>query len=149
MDEDISKVLKDIAVQILKTQSIVLQNESDLHYVQIQLIDFLNDEFGRRDINRLKIVLSELGTNILKYAVKGKIIMSLVKRVDSSIGMKIEAIDKGPGIFMLDKAMKDNYSTGKSLGLGLPGIKRLSDEFQIVSEIDSGTHVVLFIWLTK
>jgi serine/threonine-protein kinase RsbT len=148
MDDNTSKKVKDIAVQSLKTQVIVLQNESDLHYIQMQLVEFLNHQGGKRDLNRLKIVLSELGTNILKYAVKGKIVMSLVKRFDS-IGMKIEAIDKGPGIVKLDKAMEDNYSTGKSLGLGLPGIKRLADEFQIVSEMDSGTHVVLLIWLTK
>ncbi len=64
-------------------------------------------------------------------------------------GIVVVAQDSGPGIPDINLAMQDGYSTGKSLGLGLPGAKRLMDEFEIVSEVGKGTKVTMKKWVQK
>jgi serine/threonine-protein kinase RsbT len=89
--------------------------------------------------------ISELARNIVQYAQRGEIVLSVVE--GSRRGIQIVARDEGPGIPNLELAMRDGYSTGGSLGLGLPGARRLMDEFAIDSEVGKGTTVSMRKWL--
>ena len=111
-------------------------------------MDELFDTYSLTEQLRMKVntVLSELAYNQLKYAEKGSIETSFFKEA-AKLGIKIKASDKGPGIADVDLALKDNYSTSGTLGLGLPGIKRLVDEFEINSVVNEGTTIVVVIWI--
>lgn len=89
--------------------------------------------------------ISELLTNIVKYAKNGRLTLREVKRRGEP-GLEVIVQDGGPGIPNLDEAMKENMSTGGSLGLGLPGTRRLVDEFEIDTEIGKGTKVRIVKW---
>ena len=95
--------------------------------------------------SRLLTVASELGTNLAKYATHGVVTGGFRSSDQRKIFLRAE--DKGPGIADLAAAMRDHYSTGGSMGVGLPGIKRLSDRFEIESECGRGTRVLLEIHL--
>ncbi|HTI09722.1 MAG TPA: anti-sigma regulatory factor [Puia sp.] len=98
-------------------------------------------------VNQTKLITaaSELVRNMLNYANGGKILIEIVSRGRDN-GIRLTFSDKGPGIKDIPLAMKDGYSTGKSLGLGLPGAKRLSNEFNIQSEAGKGTIVTIIKW---
>ncbi len=89
--------------------------------------------------------ISELARNIVTYAGQGEIIISAAAR-NGGPGIVIVAQDSGPGIADIGLAMQDGYSTTKSLGLGLPGAKRLMDEFEIQSEVGKGTTITMKKW---
>lgn len=89
--------------------------------------------------------ISELARNILEYAKRGEIELDRVERSDGQ-GILVIARDNGPGIPNIDLAMQDGFSTGRSLGLGLPGAKRLMDEFEIRSKINVGTTITAKKW---
>lgn len=95
-----------------------------------------------RDSDIMITSTSELGTNILKYAGKGFIIMRLVEDKGNTF-VEITATDGGPGIEDVDQALSDHFSTSGTLGLGLPGIKRLVDEMTIYSEAGQGTRITI------
>ncbi len=92
------------------------------------------------DQSLVKTMLSELGTNIIKYAKRGVLRVTRIES-DDAVDIAIEADDKGPGIADVELAMQDRYSTGTSLGLGLPSVRRMADAFSIVSAPDAGTRV--------
>jgi serine/threonine-protein kinase RsbT len=89
--------------------------------------------------------ISEVARNILSHAGGGEVMISGCDR-DGLAGIEVTARDDGPGIADIDRAMQDGYSTGCGLGLGLPGARRLMDEFEIVSEVGAGTTVLLRKW---
>jgi serine/threonine-protein kinase RsbT len=93
----------------------------------------------------LATAISELARNILQYAGQGEIVMQLLDRGRDQ-GLMVLARDRGPGIADLSMAMEDGYSTSGRLGLGLPGVRRLMDEFQIESGVGTGTHVRIVKW---
>jgi len=102
---------------------------------------------GMSILNQTKLITatSELVRNLLKYGGGGKVLIeSVVNGRDN--GVRVTFIDNGPGIADVSLAMKDGYSTGKSLGLGLPGTKRLVNEFDIRSEPGKGTTVMITKW---
>jgi len=90
--------------------------------------------------------ISELARNILQYARSGEIVLRPVE-VGSRLGLAVEARDDGPGIPDIGLAMQDGFSTAGRLGLGLPGVRRLMDEFEIHSISGSGTMVRVRKWL--
>lgn len=98
-------------------------------------------------VNQTKLITaaSELARNMLKYANGGSVLVEAVSE-GRETGIRLSFIDKGPGIKDIPLAMKDGYSTGKSLGLGLPGTKRLVNEFDIKSIIGKGTTVIITKW---
>ena len=101
--------------------------------------------FSSIDLTLIVTAISEVARNILLYAREGEIVL----RVDNDGGQRgivVVARDEGPGIPDLELAMRDAYSTGNGLGLGLPGARRLMDEFEIQSEISKGTTVVMKKW---
>jgi len=89
--------------------------------------------------------ISELARNIISYAGKGEILMSVVRDSDRT-GIIIVASDNGPGIADISLAMRDGFSTSGSLGIGLPGARRLMDEFNIESQLGHGTIVKVTKW---
>jgi serine/threonine-protein kinase RsbT len=102
--------------------------------------------FGGSDPTLLATAISELARNILQYAQSGEIVLSPGQN-GTHVGIVISARDSGPGIADIPRAMQDGYSTGRGLGLGLPGVKRLVDEFEIVSEAGKGTRVTVRKWV--
>jgi serine/threonine-protein kinase RsbT len=90
--------------------------------------------------------VSELARNILKYASAGEIRLRQIER-PSGRGVEIEAVDWGPGIENLELAMRDHFSSGGTLGLGLPGVRRMMDEFSLESTPGEGTRVTAVKWL--
>lgn len=89
--------------------------------------------------------ISEVARNIAAYAGCGEIVLTVVEK-DSRKGIFIIARDEGPGIPDISLAMQDGYSTSKGLGLGLPGAKRIMDDFAIESKIGKGTIVRMTKW---
>ncbi|MBZ4040807.1 anti-sigma regulatory factor [Flavobacterium hibisci] len=104
-------------------------------------------KLGMSILNQTKLITatSELVRNLLKYGGGGKVIIESVSNGRDN-GVRVTFIDNGPGIADIELAMKDGYSTGKSLGLGLPGTKRLVNEFEIKSEPGNGTTVTITKW---
>jgi len=101
--------------------------------------------FSTGDATLIATSISELARNIVSYARKGEIILKVVQG-SSRLGISIVASDHGPGIWDIRQAMKDGFSTSGSLGLGLPGVRRLMDEFEIDSEPGRGTIVTVKKW---
>ena len=102
--------------------------------------------FSTSSIATITTTVSELVRNILKYAGKGYVRLDPAQR-NHIKGLRITVRDKGPGIADVEKAMADHFSTSGTLGLGLPGVKRMMDEFEIDSEPGQGTRVVVTKWL--
>jgi serine/threonine-protein kinase RsbT len=104
--------------------------------------------FPPSDLALIATAISELARNIVRYAGCGEIIFNLVERGEKR-GIVVVARDEGPGISNIDLAMQDGYSTSGSLGLGLPGARRLMDEFEITSKHlnGKGTTVTVRKWL--
>jgi serine/threonine-protein kinase RsbT len=100
------------------------------------------------DLTVVATAISEVARNILEYAGDGEIVLRAVQDGDRS-GILVVATDQGPGIDDIERAMQDGYSTGHSLGLGLPGARRLMDEFEIRSELDRGTTVTMTKWVSN
>lgn len=103
-------------------------------------------DFRSSDLTLLATAISELARNIVVYANgRGEIEVDLIQD-GTRRGVLVIARDEGPGIPDIARAMQDGYSTGKSLGLGLPGARRLMDEFEISSEVGRGTTVTMKKW---
>lgn len=102
--------------------------------------------FGSVDQARITTAISELARNIYLYASKGQIHIEEVVSGNKR-GIKISAVDKGPGIRDIRKVMEDGYTTSGGLGAGLPGVKRLMDDFTIDSELNNGTTITATKWL--
>ena len=92
--------------------------------------------------------ISELARNIVTYAKQGEIRLKVIEGSPDRRGIQVIAHDDGPGIADLDQALRDGFSTSGSLGVGLPGVRRLVDEFHIDSQRDRGTTVTITKWKT-
>ena len=101
--------------------------------------------FSGSDLALIATAISEIARNIVVHAGGGAIMIS--ELADGRTGIEIVARDDGPGILDIDLAMQDGYSTVASLGLGLPGARRLMDEFTIESQEGHGTTVVMRKWI--
>jgi serine/threonine-protein kinase RsbT len=101
--------------------------------------------FAGSDLTIIATAISEVARNIVVYARRGEIILSSLARGNKR-GLQVIARDDGPGIPDIEMAMRDGFSTGKSLGLGLPGAKRLMDEFGIESTVGTGTTITMRKW---
>lgn len=101
--------------------------------------------FGEGDQTVIAAAISEVARNIVRYATRGEIILRPINH-GARRGLLIVARDQGPGIPDLTLAMQDGYSTGNGFGVGLPGTRRLMDEFEIASEPGRGTTVTMRKW---
>ena len=102
--------------------------------------------FGATDLVRLVTAASELARNIVVYARRGFADISAIKK-QGRRGILVRFEDEGQGITDIELAMKDGYTSGRGLGKGLPGARRLVDEFEITSEVGRGTIVTITKWL--
>ncbi|MBO0912410.1 MAG: anti-sigma regulatory factor [Acidobacteria bacterium] len=101
--------------------------------------------FSSTDLTLIATAISELARNIVMYAKRGEIIVRLLRNSDKQ-GIMVIARDQGPGIADIQQTMQDGFSTSRSLGLGLPGVRRLMDEFEIESQLGQGTVVTIKKW---
>jgi serine/threonine-protein kinase RsbT len=129
---------EEVEVAISSDQDIVLARQKG-RAMAIEL------GFSTGDATLIATAISELARNILSYARRGEITLKIVQ-ASSRQAVTIVARDSGPGIRDIRQAMRDGFSTSGSLGLGLPGVRRLMDEFEIVSEPGHGTMVTVKKW---
>ena len=101
--------------------------------------------FSATELTMIVTAISELARNIVRYAGHGEVRLK-IERNHSSSGFVVIAADDGPGIVDVQKALQDGFSTSGGLGLGLPGVRRLMDDFQIESSVDKGTIVTAKKW---
>ena len=101
--------------------------------------------FSEGDQTVIAAAISEIARNMLMYAKRGEIAISLANNADS-VGVVVVASDQGPGILDVGRALQDGYSTSGGLGLGLPGARRLMDEFDLKSRPGNGTVVTMKKW---
>jgi serine/threonine-protein kinase RsbT len=97
-------------------------------------------------VTLIATAISEVTRNIVSYAQRGEVHIAVIEERGRR-GIVVVAQDQGPGISDIGLAMQDGYSTGKSLGLGLPGAKRLMDDFEIASTVGSGTTITMKKWV--
>jgi serine/threonine-protein kinase RsbT len=102
--------------------------------------------FTNSNLTIIATAISEIARNIVEYAKEGDITITLIEN-SGHRGVEIIAADEGPGIPDVSTVMRDGYSTGKGLGIGLPGARRLMDEFEIVSTIGRGTTITMKKWV--
>jgi serine/threonine-protein kinase RsbT len=96
--------------------------------------------FSLTDVTMIATAISEIARNITSYAGRGEVTVGVQYRV-------VRAEDDGPGIADIDRALQDGYSTGRGLGLGLPGARRLMDRLHIESEPGNGTVIEMWKWI--
>ncbi len=101
--------------------------------------------FSQSNLTLIATAISELARNIIEYAQAGEIMLSSLQR-GGRVGIEIVASDHGPGIADIDLALQDGFSTRRSLGMGLPGTRRVMDEFEISSRPGGGTIVTIRKW---
>lgn len=102
--------------------------------------------FSNCDLTLIATAISEISRNAVEYAGGGDIVLTCIKEGPKK-GLKIVVSDKGPGIADVATVMRDGYSSGTGLGIGLPGARRLVDDFEINSEIGKGTVVTMKKWV--
>jgi serine/threonine-protein kinase RsbT len=100
--------------------------------------------FSSGEATLIATTISELARNIISYAGEGQILLKAVQ--GKRTGLSVTAADEGPGIPDIQQAMRDGFSTSGSLGIGLPGVRRLMDEFEITSQPNRGTTVTVKKW---
>jgi serine/threonine-protein kinase RsbT len=126
----------------------LIQREVDV-YVAMSRSRELTAAAGMNSVDRtrVEIVILELARNLIVHANGGTLTLSLVDHAEHGRGLAVESLDSGPGIADIDLAMQDGYSTAHTLGAGLPGVRRLMDEFTIESQPGVGTRVYAVKWL--
>ena len=138
----------EASAKLLESSTFELNEENDQATAVFMTREIAkNAGFNLADEVMVATAVSELATNILRYASCGRIRVIVIQNGDGRTGIEIGAEDKGKGIRDLKLAMQDNYSTAESLGLGLPSVERIMDEFEIESEIGQGTRIRARRWL--
>jgi serine/threonine-protein kinase RsbT len=103
--------------------------------------------FSVSEATLIATAISELARNIVSYADEGTVTLKPIHGSNGAVGITIIASDSGPGIIDVAQALRDGYSSSGGLGLGLPGVRRLMDEFDINSRAGVGTTVTVTKWL--
>jgi serine/threonine-protein kinase RsbT len=101
--------------------------------------------FSSTEQTLIATAISEVARNIVEYAERGEIVLTAIER-EGRRGIMVVARDSGPGISDVELAMRDGYSSKNSLGMGLPGAKRLMDEFAVRSVLGEGTMITMKKW---
>jgi serine/threonine-protein kinase RsbT len=123
-----------------------IHHESDIVLARQQGRDMAAElGFTPSELALVATAISEITRNVIAYAVRGEMTIRVVAN-GRRRGIEIVVRDEGPGISDLERAMQDGYSTGGGLGLGLPGARRLMDDFEIASRPGKGTRVLMRKW---
>lgn len=133
-------------IPILRTESISIQNQNDI-VVARQAVRTWAAQIGMSIVDQTKIVTaaSELARNTLVYGGGGMVTLEVIEE-GGRRGLRVTFEDHGPGIPDIDLALKDGYTTGSGLGMGLSGSKRLVNDFEIRSVVGEGTTVTVTRW---
>jgi len=134
---------------VTSTASVIIRCDADVVSARQQACA-IGEQLGllRFDLALVATALLELAHNILSHAGRGEILLRIVQD-GARRGLSMVARDEGPGIVDIELALRDGYSTTGSLGLGLPGVRRLMDEFAITSVIGCGTTVAVCKWVRQ
>ena len=128
-------------------ERIAIESDSDVVTARQRARELAAElELSSTDQTLLATAISEVARNITTYAVRGEVLLSIVRDNGGREGIRVVARDEGPGIEDLELALQDGYTSGGGLGLGLPGARRLVDEFEIQSAPSAGTTVTLVKW---
>lgn len=129
-----------------KTETVVIQSSTDVVLVR-QTVRQFAVEIGFSLVDQTKIVTaaSELARNTLDYGGGGTLKLETLQE-ERRRGLKLTFEDRGPGIPDIDLALKDGFTTGNGLGMGLGGAKRLANEFEINSVVGEGTRITIVRW---
>lgn len=135
------------AMITLNKENIAIQKQQDVVFFRNRVNEYA-DKIKMGLVNKTKLLTaaSELARNMLNYANGGRVVCEIVTLSALQTGVKLTFIDKGPGIPDVEKAMQDGYTTGKSLGLGLPGARRLVNLFDLKTEVGKGTTISITKW---
>lgn len=131
---------------LVKTEDLPVRTEQDVVLAR-QLVRRLAQELTFSLVDQTKIVTaaSELARNTVVYGGGGMLRCEILKDGGRS-GLRLTFEDQGPGIPDMELAMKDGWTSGRGMGMGLSGAKRLVNEFEIVSEVGTGTRVTVTRW---
>lgn len=131
---------------VMNKESMRIEKEQDVVPFRNRVKEYAV-KIGMSLLNQTKLITaaSELVRNMLKYAGGGTVLIEALTQ-GRDAGVRLTFQDKGPGIKDISLAMKDGFSSGKSLGIGLPGTKRLVNEFDIKSIVGEGTVVTIIKW---
>ena len=140
-------MINNHSVERSEERRIFLSEPWDREHAIIETRDFAAQAgFGKTDQAMISVAAAELCANILRYAGKGELFLRIVRKPDR-VGLEMRAVDKGPGIRNVEKAMEENFTTTKgSLGLGLSSVKRIMDDFVIESSQGVGTRITACKW---
>ena len=136
------------AAKVIRQAHVLIKSEADIVDARQQgrTVAEQTGFIRSSELAAIATAISELARNIVDYALPGEIVVRPINQSRIK-GVEIVARDKGPGIPDLDEAMLDGFSTGGGLGLGLPGVRRLTDEFEIQSVPGKGTTVKARKWI--
>ncbi len=131
---------------VIKSDRLALQNSRDILTVRNAVRMWAADlGFNLVDQTKMITAASELARNTVDYGGGGEVAFEMLNDGPRR-GLKLQFIDQGPGIPNIDLALKDGYTTGSGLGLGLGGAKRLVNDFKIESEVGKGTRITITRW---
>ena len=126
---------------------IAIESDADVVTARQRARELAADlELSSTDQTLLATAISEVARNITHYAKRGEVLLRVIRDETGRCGIEVVASDEGPGIEDIERALQDGYTTGGGLGLGLPGARRLVDEFRIQSAPSRGTTVTLVMW---
>jgi serine/threonine-protein kinase RsbT len=129
-----------------KRKTIDINNELDIVSARVEGRNMAKTlGFGVIDQARIATAISELARNVVLYTDGGQILLEAIEK-DGRQGIQIVCRDEGPGIADIDLVMQDGYSSQRGLGMGLPGTRRLMDDFEIKSQVGVGTTVTVRKW---
>jgi serine/threonine-protein kinase RsbT len=135
------------AYQLPNELRIPIDNEADIVAARQEGRQLAAERgFSRTEQTLIATAISEVARNIIEYARRGEILLCGIEQRGRS-GIQVIARDDGPGIQDINLAMRDGWSTAKSLGMGLPGARRLMDEFDLVSAPGKGTLIKMAKWV--
>lgn len=131
---------------VVRTETLDIRSSQDVVQVR-QAVRRWSVELGFSLVDQTKIVTaaSELARNVVDYAGGGRVRLEALNDAPRR-GLRLVFEDEGPGIVDIQQALKDGFSTGGGLGLGLGGARRLSSEFDIESRVGQGTRVTITRW---
>lgn len=141
-----SLALNGVQMMMEKTETIDIQSSTDVVLVR-QSVRQLAVEIGLGLVDQTKIITaaSELARNTLDYGGGGTVKLETLQE-GRRRGLRLTFEDRGPGISDIELALKDGFTTGNGLGMGLGGAKRLASEFEIQSVVGEGTRIIIVRW---
>lgn len=133
-------------MEVLKSETVAVRTSEDVVTVRTSVRKMAAElRFGIVDQTKIVTAASEIARNTIDYGRGGDLRMEALNN-GAKKGLRLIFADQGPGIRDIDQAMRDGFTSGNGMGLGLGGTRRLMDEFDIASKLDEGTTVTITKW---